>query len=187
MCQQKERSRPRKGSVDTRDSPRSGTHEFADKAEPPQARVASPRRSRESRSVRSCVAEALAVSAFASLALFEANAMALRQAIQRAPMDAEKLRGELLVPARLLQNATHMSPDDVLEAEGGGASVSRGRGVEQPRWQVFRDQIGLRAQRRRALDRVLQLAHVPRPIVADEHVHRRRRDAAWRLVVRGGV
>src|SRR5215472_278208 len=154
MCQQNERSRARKGGVDARASPRSGTHAGSMNSRTRLNRLrhekGSPRRSREDRSVRSRVAEPLAVSAFASLALFEANAVTLRQAIQRAAMDAEKLRGELLVPARLLQDATHMSPDDVLEAEGGGASVSRGRGVEQPRRQVCGDQIGLRAQRRRA-------------------------------------
>src|SRR5262249_15066960 len=148
-------ARERSGSSSAsspRSPTRAGRMNSRVKAEPPQTWEVVPQGLRDQRSVRSGVAEALAVSAFASLARFEANAVTLRQAIERAPMDAKELRGKLFVPARLFQDAAHVRADDVLETEGSAPSGFRGRGVEQARRQIFGDELGLRAQRRRPLD-----------------------------------
>src|SRR5262245_6961243 len=58
-----------------------------------------------------------AVSASASLALAGGDSVPLRQSVERAPMDAEELSGELLVPPRLFQDPAQMASDHLVEAQ----------------------------------------------------------------------
>lgn len=63
----------------------------------------------EVQDVRVCVAIPLAVSPLASLSVPEGDPVPLRQPIEGAPVDAEELSGELLVPPCLLQHAAEVA------------------------------------------------------------------------------
>ena len=72
----------------------------------------------EVQDVRVCVAIPLAVSPLASLSLPEGDPVPLRQPIEGAPVDAEELSGELLVPPCLLQHAAKVASYRRPEGQG---------------------------------------------------------------------
>ena len=53
----------------------------------------------------------------APIVLAQADPVPLRQAIERAAVDSEKLGGELLVPARLAQHTTDVTGHDAAQAQ----------------------------------------------------------------------
>src|SRR2546425_8590837 len=103
----------------------------------------------------------------AAVALAQADAVPLREAIERAPVNAEELSRQLLVPARLAQHAVNMARHDSTEAERRSRRVGGGHRPDTLLRQVLRTDDRARRQGDGALDGVLQLTDVPGPVVAD--------------------
>src|SRR5690348_10712558 len=99
-----------------------------------------------------------------------APSVALQLVVQRHPVNIQHLGRARLVPAALLQYAQDVRLFDVVQRLAFGA-------VARPRLQdkVLVAQFGLLRYHHRPLYRVLQLAHVPRPRILLQDVHRRRR------------
>src|SRR5262245_26456137 len=103
-------------------------------------------------------------------------------------MDPEQLRGQLLVPACLREDTTQMVPDHVLETQGRSGRRCLGfRTTGHLGRQVLRKDDRVRAQGGGALEGMLELANVARPVVPGERVHRLEGNGAGRLVVRDDV
>src|SRR6267378_6721274 len=99
-----------------------------------------------------------------AVTLAQVDAVSLRQAIERAPVNAEQLGGELLVPARLAQHAMDMARHDSTKAERRAGSVGGRRRPDTLRRQILGTDDRARRQRDGALDGVLQLPDVPGPV-----------------------
>src|SRR5207247_9292702 len=101
--------------------------------------------------------------------LSEGDAVSLPEPIERAPVNAEKLGGQLLVPPGLSQETADVMGDDVAQAQARrrGRAVSSG-GAADLRGKILGMQHGIRGQRHRPLDRVLELTHVAGPVVTHQ-------------------
>src|SRR5262249_53117640 len=78
-----------------------------------------------------------------SVSLAEGDAVPLGQTIERAAVDSEELRGELLVPPRLLEDAAHVAGDDVAQAQWRHAvPVRRAAGVAELGREIARENEG---------------------------------------------
>ena len=87
--------------------------------------------------------------------------------VERDPVDAQRLGRLRLVPGEIVEHAHDVAALERVDAEIVGAlGRTRHRQVVRPHQRLV-------AHHHRALDDVLQLAHVPRPVVRDQQVHGR--------------
>src|SRR4030095_8726007 len=93
--------------------------------------------------------------------LAQADPIALRQPVERAAVNAEELRRELLVPARLAQYPAHVTRHDAAQAQRGSGRIGCGPRLDAPRRKILRLDDRMCCQGDGALDGVLELADVP--------------------------
>src|SRR4051812_42715034 len=109
----------------------------------------------------------------------------LHLAVEGRTIEAENLRGLLLVPVGALQRLRDRHLLDLGERAMRWNRELLGRAplfTNRLRQIVWLDLPGLRDEHR-ALDRVFELAHVARPAVANQQVIGRRRDRSDRLLI----
>src|SRR5437899_6131745 len=103
--------------------------------------------------------------------LLQHDPVALGEAIERPPVDAEELGGALLVPARLLEHAADVARDDAAEAQGRRRGRPAARGDHRLNAlgrQIFGLEHRVRGQGDGPLDGVLELADVAGPVVGGQ-------------------
>src|SRR6267378_4178114 len=95
-----------------------------------------------------------------AVTLAQVDAVSLRQAIERAPVNAEQLGGELLVPARLAQHAMDMARHDSTKAERRAGSVKKKRRPNTLRRQILKTNNQTHHQHNNTLNNILQLPNI---------------------------
>src|SRR5262249_46292842 len=112
------------------------------------------RRGTESTAARDYRTIRATAASFASigLALAQTDPVALRQPIERSAVNAEQLRRQLLVPARLTQDAPDMTGHDSAQAQRRAHGVGRRGRVEALGRQILGPDDRVRGERHRALD-----------------------------------
>src|ERR1019366_814616 len=118
------------------------------------------------------------------------HAVALQHLVQRRRLQAEELGRALLDARRALQRRRKKCPlvsrDGVLEREPLGGQRRRARHRAPHRVRKLVEVDDSMAEDEGALENVLELAHVPGPVVVEERLHRGGRDGRDGLAVLGG-